>query len=281
MENLEPLLKEKEDKFYFVNEEKPKKNKNKIEIIVTSIVSAIVLWLMWYSLYPFYVGFVNYDEGHKTEEVVKNEEEINSNSALVNELISYMDIANDNELSSVFPIYNNTTITNDAVTSMQKLMIIFKYLGVTCNANEVVKDLEEIKSVARKIFNDDSFVEDFIKENSSFEEYNVIYDEIDNTYIIKLNSCKSSQNFTFKRVIKATSTDEEIYIYQAFGYFVKGTDNKYFVYGNALKIEPIGEFIDEVGNKEFNDIDKLNQYKWTFKKSSDNNYYFVSVTPVI
>ena len=46
MENLEPLLKEKEDKFYFVNEEKSKKNKNKIEIIVTSIVSAIVLWLM-------------------------------------------------------------------------------------------------------------------------------------------------------------------------------------------------------------------------------------------
>lgn len=27
MENLEPLLKEKEDKFYFVNEEKPKKIK--------------------------------------------------------------------------------------------------------------------------------------------------------------------------------------------------------------------------------------------------------------
>ena len=75
-----------------------KKNKNKIEIIVTSIVSAIVLWLMWYSLYPFYVGFVNYDDGHKTEEVVKNEEEINVNSALINELISYFDVTNDNEL---------------------------------------------------------------------------------------------------------------------------------------------------------------------------------------
>ena len=38
MKNLEPLLKEKEEKFYFVNENEPKKgNKNKTEIIVTSI----------------------------------------------------------------------------------------------------------------------------------------------------------------------------------------------------------------------------------------------------
>ena len=35
------------------------------------------------------------------------------------------------------------------------------------------------------------------------------------------------------------------------------------------------------GNKEFNQFEKLKQFKWTFKKSSDNNYYFVSVTPVI
>ena len=170
MENLEPLLKEKEDKFYFVNEEKPKKNKNKIEIIVTSIVSAIVLWLMWYSLYPFYVGFVNYDDGHKTEEVVKNEEEINVNSALINELISYFDVTNDNELSNLLAIYSSNEITSNAVSSEQKLMVVFKSLGVTCSGNEVVKGLEEIKSEARKIFNDDTFAEDL---NISLDGYSL------------------------------------------------------------------------------------------------------------
>lgn len=278
MENLEPLLKEKEDKFYFVNEEKPKKNKNKIEIIVTSIVSAIVLWLMWYSLYPFYVGFVNYDDGHKTEEVVKNEEEINANSALVNELISYFDVTNDNELSNLLAIYSSNEITSNAVSSEQKLMVVFKSLGITCSGNEVIKGLEEIKSEARKIFNDDTFAEDL---NISLDGYSITYNETNNNYTIKLNSCPSSEDFIVKSVVKATSTDDEIYIYQAFGYFVKGPENKYFVYDSALKTNQIGEFIDEAGNKEFNQFEKLKQFKWTFKKSSDNNYYFVSVTSVI
>ena len=278
MENLEPLLKEKEDKFYFVNEEKPKKNKNKIEIIVTSIVSAIVLWLMWYSLYPFYVGFVNYNEGHKTKEVVKNEEEINANSALVNELISYFDVTNDNELSNLLAIYSSNEITSNAVSSEQKLMVVFKSLGITCSGNEVIKGLEEIKSEARKIFNDDTFAEDL---NISLDGYSITYNETNNNYTIKLNSCPSSEDFIVKSVVKATSTDDEIYIYQAFGYFVKGPENKYFVYDSALKTNQIGEFIDEAGNKEFNQFEKLKQFKWTFKKSSDNNYYFVSVTPVI
>ena len=278
MENLEPLLKEKEDKFYFVNEEKPKKNKNKIEIIVTSIVSAIVLWLMWYCLYPFYVGFVNYDEGHKTKEVVKNEEEINANSALVNELISYFDVTNDNELSNLLAIYSSNEITSNAISSEQKLMVVFKSLGVTCSGNEVIKGLEEIKSEARKIFNDDTFAEDL---NISLDGYSITYNETNNNYTIKLNSCPSSEDFIVKSVVKATSADDEIYIYQAFGYFVKGPENKYFVYDSALKTNQIGEFIDEAGNKEFNQFEKLKQFKWTFKKSSDNNYYFVSVTPVI
>lgn len=278
MENLEPLLKEKEDKFYFVNEEKPKKNKNKIEIIVTSIVSAIVLWLMWYSLYPFYVGFVNYDEGHKTEEVVKNEEEINVNSALINELISYFDVTNDNELSNLLAIYSSNEITSNAVSSEQKLMVVFKSLGVTCSGNEVVKGLEEIKSEARKIFNDDTFAEDL---NISLDGYSITYNETNNNYTIKLNSCSASEDFIVKSVVKATNADDEIYIYQAFGYFIKGPENKYFVYDSALKTNQIGEFIDEAGNKEFNEVEKLKQFKWTFKKSSDNNYYFVSVTPVI
>lgn len=278
MENLEPLLKEKEDKFYFVNEEKSKKNKNKIEIIVTSIVSAIVLWLIWYSLYPFYVGFVNYDEGHKTEEVVKHEEEINVNSALINELISYFDVTNDNELSNLLAIYSSNEITSNAVSSEQKLMVVFKSLGVTCSGNEVVKGLEEIKSEARKIFNDDTFAEDL---NISLDGYSITYNETNNNYAIKLNSCPASEDFIVKSVVKATRADDEIYIYQAFGYFVKGPENKYFVYDSALKTNQIGEFIDEAGTKEFNEVEKLKQFKWTFKKSSDNNYYFVSVTPVI
>lgn len=119
MKNLEPLLKETEDKFYFVKDNEVKKDdKNKkTEIIVTSVIGVIILWLMWYSLYPFYVGFVHYDEGHKkTEEVSNTEEEISSNSALVQELYGYIDAKNNNELSNLFTIYNNGNITSSNIS---------------------------------------------------------------------------------------------------------------------------------------------------------------------
>ena len=284
MKNLEPLLKEKEEKFYFVNENEPKKgNKNKTEIIVTSVISVIILWLMWYSLYPFYVGFVHYDEGHEsTSDINKVEEDISSDSALITELYSYIDTKNNNELANLFVIYGDYTINNEVLTNEQKLISVFRYLGVTCDGNEIIKSLDEIKSSANKIFNGDSFVS-LIVDNSeyNFEGYNVVYNAMDNNYTIKLNSCPESNDFTFKKLLKATQYKDEIYIYEAFGYFVNALDNKYIVYDNALKTNSIGEYVDENGNREFNEIDQLRQYKWTFKKSSDNNYYFVSVTPVI
>ena len=127
MKNLEPLLKETEDKFYFVKDNEVKKDdKNKkTEIIVTSVIGVIILWLMWYSLYPFYVGFVHYDEGHKkTEEVSNTEEEISSNSALVQELYGYIDAKNNNELSNLFTIYNNGNITSSNISDSQKLTVV-------------------------------------------------------------------------------------------------------------------------------------------------------------
>ena len=132
MEKLEPLLKEKEDKFYFVKENKEKKvDKNKMEIIVTSVIGVIVLWLMWYTLYPFYVGFVHYDEGHNVVSEDKTEEELPVNAALVNELYNYLDVTNDNELSSLFTaLYSGNNISG--FNDNQKLMVTFKYLGVTC-----------------------------------------------------------------------------------------------------------------------------------------------------
>ena len=48
-----------------------------------------------------------------------------------------------------------------------------------------------------------------------------------------------------------------------------------------MKNNKIGDYVDENGNREFNEFSELKQFKWTFKKSSDNNYYFVSLTPSI
>ena len=156
------------------------------------------------------------------------------------------------------------------------------FLGLSCNGNEIVKSLDELKSAAIKIFNDDSFVDLVTKNNeASFDQYSVSYNIENNTYTIKLNSCVTSNDFTFKSLLKATQSEDEIYIYEAFGYLVNTGTNQYVVYDNALRTNKLGEYVDENGNKEFKEVNQLKQYKWTFKKSSDNNYYFVSVTPSI
>lgn len=116
---------------------------------------------------------------------------------------------------------------------------------------------------------------------ASFDQYSVSYNIESNTYTIKLNSCVTSNDFTFKSLLKATQSEDEIYIYEAFGYLVNTGTNQYVVYDNALRTNKLGEYVDENGNKEFKEVNQLKQYKWTFKKSSDNNYYFVSVTPSI
>ena len=70
MEEVKPLLQDEEEKFYFL-ENKPN---NKIgnfskEKVTTIVLSVIVLWLTWYSFYPFYIGFKYYDEAHPSEQL--------------------------------------------------------------------------------------------------------------------------------------------------------------------------------------------------------------------
>ena len=53
---------------------------------------------------------------------------------------------------------------------------------------------------------------------------------------------------------------------------------KHIIYINSLANESLTSYNV---TENFTNTDSLKEYKWTYKKSSDNNYYFVSVTPVI
>ena len=69
MKDVKPLLQDEEEKFYFI-ENKTKSNNGinlSKEKVTTLVLSVVVLWLMWYSFYPFYVGFKYYDEAHTTQ----------------------------------------------------------------------------------------------------------------------------------------------------------------------------------------------------------------------
>lgn len=274
---IEPLLKDEEEKFSFLEEKKVDKKGFKLsrEKIGTILISVFVLWLMWYSFYPFYIGFVNYDAGHGiTDTTVEEEEEISTTSVIVNNSYSYIDVTNNNALSNAFTeIYSGLDVTSDSINSNLKFAIIFKYLGVTCENNEIVVSLNEMTDAAKKIFNDTSFVQNISNLNGqTIYGYNVVFEN--DGYKIKLDSCVNSSDYTYKRISKVTASENYLNIYESFGYFVPN-NNGYDVYDNALKQNVLTTYSGNVS--DFNNPDLLKEYKWTYKKNADGNYYFVSV----
>ena len=279
MKKIEPLLKDEEDKFYFLQDKKEEKGKKKFskETIGTIIISVIVLWLMWYSFYPFYIGFVNYDEGHdivtKTKE---KEEEIPTTSVIVNDVYSYIDATNSNALSNAFTeIYSGLNITADTIDSNLKLAIIFKYLGITCENTEAITTLDKITSIAEKIFKDTSFVQNISTLNGQkIYGYNVTFEN--DGYKITLDACNQSNDYTYKKINKVTASDSYLNIYESFGYFLTNENNGYNVYDTALKQNVLTTYSGNV--KDFNNTNLLKEYKWTYKKDANGNYYFVSLS---
>lgn len=274
---IEPLLKDEEEKFSFLEEKKVDKKGFKLsrEKIGTILISVFVLWLMWYSFYPFYIGFVNYDAGHGiTDTIVEEEEEISTTSVIVNNSYSYIDVTNNNALSNAFTeIYSGLDVNSDSINSNLKFAIIFKYLGVTCENNEIVVSLNEMTDAAKKIFNDTSFVQNISNLNGqTIYGYNVVFEN--DGYKIKLDSCVNSSDYTYKRISKVTASENYLNIYESFGYFVPN-NNGYDVYDNALKQNVLTTYSGNVS--DFNNPDLLKEYKWTYKKNADGNYYFVSV----
>ena len=247
------------------------------ETIGTIIISVIVLWLMWYSFYPFYVGFVNYDEGHGiVTETKEKEEEIPTTSVIVNDTYSYIDATNSNALSNAFvEIYSGLNVTGDSIDSNLKFAIIFKYLGITCENNELTTTLDKITSAAEKVFKDTSFVQNISNLNGqNIYGYNVTFEN--DGYKITLDACNASNDYTYKKINKVTASENYLNIYESFGYFVSNGNNSYNVYDNALKQNVLTTYSGNVN--DFNNTDLLKEYKWTYKKDANGNYYFVSLS---
>ena len=279
MKKLEPLLKDEEEKFYFLQDKKVSKGEKKFskETIGTAIISAIVLWLMWYSFYPFYIGFVNYDEGHGiVTEKPEKEEEIPTTSVIVNDAYSYIDATNSNALNSAFTeIYSGLTVTSDSINSNLKFAILFKYLGITCESSVLTTSLDKITDAAEKIFNDASFVQNINNLNGqNIYGYNISFEN--EGYKVTLNTCSTSNDYTYKKINKVTASENYLNIYESFGYFVSNEDNNYNVYDNALKQKVLTTYSGNIS--DFNNENLLKEYKWTYKKDANGNYYFVSLS---
>ncbi len=277
MKDDKPLLQDEEEKFAFLESNtKPKREiKFSKEKVTTIILSVFVAWLLWYSFYPFYVGFIYYKETHEIVTTVPqtgNEEEVSVTSMIVSDTYKLIDTRDTDLLFT--SIYSNNLVSIDTLDNSAKLAIVFKYLGINCDNNTSFVSFANLEDAALKIFNSNTFMQDIntlIGQN--IYGYNITLEN--DAYKIVLNTCTSLNNYTYKKITKATKDIDYLYIYEAFGYFVNEGNNEYSVYDDALKQNKVTTYSGDANS--FDNVSLLKTYKWTFAKNNNDTYYFVSV----
>lgn len=276
MKKIEPLLKEEEEKFAFLITEDKKKGK-KTGLILTIILSIITLVVTCYSFAPIVLGIIYYDDYHNKAKNQIEENEVSKNSDIVNKAYNLIDVTNSNELANMFQvIYGRSEVRNENLSKDQKMMLLFSYLGIDCDTLELNTSLEEMKKASLELFNDDSYLNDLGIEYK-INDYTLTSNE--SGYTLTKGACAGSNNYTYKEITKVTTGDDYLFIYERFGYFSLYAYT-YDVYTDGLKSRKVTTYSSQ-DISEFKEQELLGEYKWTFKKSSDNKYYFVSITPTI
>ena len=168
------------------------------------------------------------------------------------------------------------------LTDNEKATIIFNtFVNNNC-FNNFILSVDEFNKTAKSIFNIDNFADNFLNSDIiAYDNFLVNYDSNTNSFIINQEICNTcNSDFIKKSIVKATIKDDELYIYEKFGYFQFVENNTYNVYSNLMDSELLSTYVDAIGDKNFTDLDLLKTYKWTYKRGNDNNYYFVSIIQI-
>lgn len=289
---LEPLLKDEEEKLAFLEDlskeskkinEKKKRRFDKATII-TIVIAVIVLYCFGKTAYGFYVGFKYYDLRFEKETTHNPNklEKVDTNSFLVKDTYSKIDIDYDNAgYSLITRFYNGNNVNLSELKEDQKLALIFANIPeLNCNNPEMIISYDKLIELSRSLFNETATIESLqgIYE-MTYDNFIITYNTDDNSYKITLTTCQESQeDFLVKQITSASTKGDELYIYEKFGYFKYQSENTYNVLGTTISKNPLTIYTDIDGKKAFSNYDILQTFKWTFKKGSDNSYYFVSLT---
>lgn len=286
----EPLLNEEEEKIVFRNSNNKSKKINK-DVVILFILTFIVVYIFSDTLYRFYLGFKYYDYNSNDEIGViiddtnnsnNNEEEIPLNSVILNNTYNKINLDNCSNSISLLKRFYDNSLTMNELTDNEKATVIFNtFVNNNC-LNNFILSVDEFNKTAKSIFNIDNFADNFLNSDIiAYDNFLVNYDSNTNSFIINQEICNTcNSDFIKKSIVKATIKDDELYIYEKFGYFQFVENNTYNVYSNLMDSELLSTYVDAIGDKNFTDLDLLKTYKWTYKKGNDNNYYFVSIIQI-
>ena len=297
-----PLLEEHEEKIVFASDnnlvvtKKKKEGKNgrlkgilNKSVVLTVVLTLVVFYFLGRTLYGFYLGFeyFNLRYASSTPMVANNPntddtpddalEEIPLNSAILNNTYEKINLTNCDNLLNRF--YSTGLTVND-LTLEEKFSLAINSLNLVTDTGVYSLSVNELNDVFVNLFNDASLISSFlISGETTYGEYIVNYDESAGMFIISgLNSNTCDNNFLVKEISRATADSDNLYIYERFGYLKYIDVNNYEVYDSPSEENLLTTYNDIDGTRNFTNKDVLATYMWTYKKGSDNNYYFVSVT---
>ena len=206
-----------------------------------------------------------------------NIEEVPLNSAILNTTYNKINLNNCNSLLSRF--YSDSLNVED-LTLEEKLGVAINNLNNgECAANFSVS-FDALNEAFVNLFNDSNLITNYqVAGETTYGNYLVNYDDVNRMFYINENACVTcDNNYLVKTISRATTDGDNLYIYESFGYFKYIDSNNYEVYDSPNETKLLTTFVDTDGTKNFTNNDILANYMWTYKKGTNNNYYFVSVT---
>lgn len=250
-----------------------KKMKPKMKKYVNILAIVIVSFFFLRTSYAFYVGFKYYDLHFETAKAPTKTETVPLSEEEIKELFNKIKIDSSNELFSKF--YSGLEVVGEKLDPNEQIILLLSNT-VDCDNLSTTVGYSVLEGISMSLFNNTRISENI--GTMSYGKYHVMYNE-DHSLTITLDECQNTNDFVVHEYNRSEQINDEVYIYEKFGYLKYIEDNKYEIY-NDINSDSGIQYIDEYGNKTINDIEILANYRWTYKKGTDNNYYFVSLTRV-
>lgn len=280
---LEPLLKEEEEKIVFRNNKNnsPKKFKFNKSVIMTIIFTVVVLYIFWGTANRFYLGFKYYDinneDDTKVEVIVEKNIAIDSK---VTEIYNKIQLdSRPNSISLLKRFYSKSLLTTELTINERIELVLKNIFKNDCVTNMLITK-KDFNDLAISLINDSNLINEITTSEANYGAFIVRYDSVNEAFVVTQNNCEYDQNFVIKEIEKASSKGDEIYIYEKYGYFVQNIDNTYNLYGDFMNSQLLASNLNIANSTDFTDKNLLKTYKWTFKKGSNDNYYFYSIAQI-
>ena len=283
------------------------KNSNGSKVVIV-ILSLLLLGACAYIAYDKLMVKEDNNQTNEKKETKKSDREtVISDNLLINDLsekVTYLNtagiapgyggFADALNKSIEIPSYNFRDIYEKQLSDDDKLDITLnsleqKYVNLSITYENMSDEAKEVFKSYIEAGSINDVVEKQVSAESVEERYQLLfgekvtnhslkncpmytYDSKNNVYYYSRQCGGTGDGTVYLYKNKFTTKDDNAYVYVNIGYATSADDTS--TYGDITKIE---ENISEDFSINESNYTKYSEYKYTFKKDSNNNYYFVSV----